>query len=345
MKVKKLSIFTGLDFGSDSIKVVSLKRGRETFSVIGYSVVRYNSGDVADTALLSGLLKKSLIQSGKYSKDLFITLSSKSPLIRYQQLSNMPADEMRIALKLNSSAYLNQDYSDYYIDCTPLPTPQQPDGKRQEKIKFLVAGAPKIEVDQLYAALKKVGVNPISFQVSAVSLLNAFEFARAEEFFKQPALLVDIGHSLSTISMLNKGVPELTRVLDFGGKNLTEAIASDLSCDIGTAEQQKISPNDQVKQVLAQNLNDLIREIRASINFFEGQSNDEIKKLFISGGSAKSETIRQSINEVVSIPVELWNPLTGIDIDLKGGAKDGITADETILGSALGAAVEGIYQQ
>jgi len=317
VKVKKLSIFTGLDFGSDSIKVVSLKRGRETFSVIGYSVVRYNSGDVADTALLSGLLKKSLIQSGKYSKDLFITLSSKSPLIRYQQLSNMPADEMRIALKLNSSAYLNQDYSDYYIDCTPLPTPQQPDGKRQEKIKFLVAGAPKIEVDQLYAALKKVGVNPISFQVSAVSLLNAFEFARAEEFFKQPALLVDIGHSLSTISMLNKG----------------------------TAEQQKISPNDQVKQVLAQNLNDLIREIRASINFFEGQSNDEIKKLFISGGSAKSETIRQSINEVVSIPVELWNPLTGIDIDLKGGAKDGITADETILGSALGAAVEGIYQQ
>lgn len=344
MKVKNLSIYTGLDFGNDSVKAVCIRRTRESFACTGYSIAKYDGSDLSDPARVSAAAKKALAGVGKADKHVFISVSTATPLIRYQQLNNAPVEDIRRSLKFNSASFLNQDYSDYYLDCASLPAPAAADGKRPEKLKFLVAGAPKKDVDGVFQGIKKIKYVPVGIQLSPVSLINAYEFCRTKDFMEGVVLMVDIGHALSTVSLLYKGVPELSRVLNFGGKNITESISKEMSCDLVAAEAQKIQPSDPVKEIIKQSLGDLVKEIRASINFFEGQSGAEVKKIHLSGGTSRSAEVRENIAENIGLTAEMWNPLEGLEVNIKGSAKDTLQSDFCALGAAVGAAIEGIYQ-
>lgn len=351
MKLKNLSTYIGIDIGSDSGKAVALQRDKDSFVLVSYAIEKHGGIDLSDPEQIAPYAKRLMSKLGKSHKNIFLTITSKAPVIRYHTMKSIPVNNLRHSLKSNSTQYLSQDYSDYYLDCYELPdlkTAQPTEGgspaPKKEESKYLIAGTPKNEVVGIYEGFKKIKYDPVGVQVSGVTLMNAYEFAKIEEFQNNACLLVDIGHSFSTISVINKGVYEFVRVLDFGGKSVTDAIAKAKNCEPIVAEQLKLEPDEEVKTIIDDTTSELIRAVQGSITYFEGQTGGVIKKIDLSGGTSRSIHIRESLANTLELPVELWNPFQGVSLrKLKSSLQGGIQTDFCLLGSALGAASEGIY--
>jgi Tfp pilus assembly PilM family ATPase len=63
-----------------------------------------------------------------------------------------------------------------------------------------------------------------------------------------------------------------------------------------------------VQAALEALLSPLGRELRASIDFFEHQQDRPISQVFVTGGSARSEFIVQSLQNEMMVECKTWNP-------------------------------------
>jgi type IV pilus assembly protein PilM len=80
------------------------------------------------------------------------------------------------------------------------------------------------------------------------------------------------------------------------------------------------------------------RELRASIDFFEHQQDKTVTQVFVSGGSARSEFILQSLQNELMVPCKSWNPARFLQMGLPPQKMGEIEQIAPQLAVALGAA-------
>src|SRR5213079_1419226 len=93
----------------------------------------------------------------------------------------------------------------------------------------------------------------------------------------------------STISILVNGEVALTRVVSFGGDQLTSELAKEMEANYRVAEGIKVSLSDKVPDKLKGVLATLCRELRKAIDFFENQYELTVTEALICGASARSK--------------------------------------------------------
>jgi type IV pilus assembly protein PilM len=146
--------------------------------------------------------------------------------------------------------------------------------------------------------------------------VNAFELAQPDVFLKDAIGLVDIGFKGTSICLLNRGELIVSRVLAIGGDKLTAGLAEAMNISYAEAEGIKIGMPQEVKAALEPLLASLSRELRASIDFFEHQQDKSVSRIYLSGGSARSEFIVKGLETELSAGCTAWNPTTTLQMDL-----------------------------
>jgi Tfp pilus assembly PilM family ATPase len=121
-----------------------------------------------------------------------------------------------------------------------------------------------------------------------------------------------MGHAQSTVLVGSKGELVLARGIDYGGKALMHALTAEDALD-GDAAWLMLQQGDEgMTEICRGSLSRLATEVRNSIGFFEGQREESINRVFVSGGLARAETCevalpaakRQALpNEFVSLNV------------------------------------------
>jgi type IV pilus assembly protein PilM len=227
----------------------------------------------------------------------------------------MPLADMRQMLKFNSKNYLQQDLPDHVFDCyytlgkqggkgldgfKPAPGPL--------KQKVMVGGARKQTIDDLQTAIKQAGLIPDQVVPGVIGPANALEVTEPELFAKEVVSLVDVGFKNTTITILDSGEIKLNRVVGIGGDRLTSGLAETMNISYVEAENIKVGMPTEVQPNLEALLNPLGRELRASIDFFENQQDKTVSQVLVSGGSARSEFIIQSLQTELMVPCKSWNP-------------------------------------
>jgi len=168
---------------------------------------------------------------------------------------------------------------------------------------------------------------------------NAFECAQPELFAKEPVALVDIGFRNSSISILLAGEPILNRVVAIGGERLTSGVAEALGVSYAEAEGIKLGLAEEVQSTLVALLAPLGRELRASIDFFEHQQDRTVSQVYVSGGSARSDYILETLQTELMAPRARWNPTQSLSLDLTGSQREGIESSAPQLAVAVGTAL------
>jgi len=84
------------------------------------------------------------------------------------------------------------------------------------------------------------------------------------------------------------------------------------------------------------------RELRASIDFYEHQSDKAVTQIFITGGSARSEFIVQQLQKELLIECKIMNPVNFLQLDLPPQQTAEIEQVAPQLTVALGAALSAI---
>jgi type IV pilus assembly protein PilM len=345
---KKRDQMLAVDLGSRVTKAVHLQRRGDRFTLCRYALL---DAPIFDKTLSAELLTehlKAVSQALETKVKLVaLTLGVNDALVRHVELPAMPPDEIRSVLKLNSRIYLQQDLSGHVFDCDNAASRQTsksataPKGASTapQKHKVLIGGAKKQLVDDYVAGTKAAGLIPDYIVPGVIAPVNAFERAMPEIFTKEVLALVDIGFKSSSISILDKGELVLTRVVAIGGDRLTTGLAESMNISYAEAEGIKIGMANEVQTDLESLLTPLGRELRASIDFFEHQHDQPISQVYLSGGSARSDFVLQTLQRELAVECRTWNPATSLQLALPPQQAEEVAHVAPQLTVAIGAAL------
>lgn len=347
---KKHDGLVSIDLGGRTTKAVEVQRKEDRWVLSRYALVDAPVYEKHLSAELLGEHLKNVTQAlGSATKSTSISLNVNDALVRYADMPQMPVSDMRQVLKNNSKAYLQQDLVNYVYDCSlTLSRPAEKPGAEKPKpattpvlakMKVLVAGARKQLVEDVQAAARTAGLVPESITPGVIGPANAFELAMPELFRTAAVALVDVGFKGTSICLLQDGELILSRVVNIGGDRLTAGLAESMGISYAEAESIKIGMPGEVQSCLEPLILPLGRELRASIDCFEHQQDRPVTNVFLSGGSAASEFVVQSLQAELMVECKSWNPLSFTELALppeQAGTIENVASQLTV---AVGNAV------
>ena len=339
----------GIDLGKHVFKGVVLHRKGEARYVLTNYASREVPDDLNTADDLAQQVKLLLKDLGGSAKGCAVAVSDPASLLRIIEQPDTPVDLLRNALRLNGLAVLNQECKDFVLDCAPVSAngsnghhsngSTTDGGYTVPQKKYLVGGMLRPTVKQISEAMNKTRAVDI-LQLAPVCSFNAFEFAYPEVFANDTFLLLDMGHLQSTVMIGSKKELVLIRSIDYGGKSLTQALTADGALDENAARLMMQEGDGGMADICRASLTRLATEVRNSIGFFEGQREESIHRIFVSGGLARTETILQALSDELSLPCEIWDPLETCEVALPAGKRQALPNEFVSLNVACGAAFE-----
>lgn len=345
--MKKPDHMVGIDLGGRTTKAVFLQRRDQRYVLSRYAVL---DAPIYEKSLPVELLTEHLMAvcqaldaKGKLTA---IAVGVNHALMRHVEMPGMPVADLRLVLKNNSRNYLQEDLANYVFDCfivaqrtPPAAGAASKPATAIPKQKVLVAGAKKQMVDDFLAATKAAGLVADHIVPALLGPINAFEAAMPEAHARSVVALVDIGFKNTSIAIIAEGELVLSRVVAIGGDRLTAGLAEAMNISYVEAEGIKVGMAAEVQQALEPLLTPLGRELRASIDFFEHQQDRAVAQVYVSGASAKSECLLQTLRSELVVECKTWVPTTFLQLALPPTQMAEIDQVSPQLTTALGAAL------
>jgi len=347
----------GIDLGKHVFKGVLLHRKGDARYVLTSYASREVPEEMATPDDLAQQLKLLFKDLGGSAKGCAIAISDPDSLLRIIEQPETPVDLLRNALRLNGLAVLNQECKDFVLDCAPVSangtnghgangngatngSEEAASGFGVAKKRYLVGGMLRPAVKHISDAMSKTRVSPDILQLAPICSFNAFELAYPEIFANDTFLLLDMGHLQSTVLIGSKKELVLVRSIDYGGKSLTQALTADGALDANAAQLMMHEGDAGMADICRGSLTRLATEVRNSIGFFEGQHEESIHRIFVSGGLARHETILQTLSDELGLPCEIWDPLETCEVALPPAKRQALPSEFVSLNVACGAAFE-----
>jgi len=353
---KRADSVVGIDLGKHMLKGVALRRKSDSRFVLTSLASRPVPEEFASADDLAGELKQLIHELGGSAKAYAFAVSDPSAILRIIEQPDTPVELLRTALRLNGLAVLNQECRDFVLDVAPVAAQGNDESTNEKesaagakvavqsgvvtKTKYLVGGMLRSQVKQIVAAANKIRLSADILQLAAVCSFNAFEFAYPEIFAKDAFLLLDMGHLQSTVLIGSKGELVLVRSIDYGGKALMHALTAEDALDADAAWLMIQQGDEGMTDICRGSLARLGMEVRNSIGFFEGQREEGINRIFVSGGLARAETVLQALSDELSLPCEIWDPLETCEVALPAAKRQTLPNEFVSLNVACGAAFE-----
>ncbi len=341
--IKPVKPAVGLDIGENSCKMVEIKQKGDTFQLLNWAVEPIVDGDTkrAVQTLLSKLSMP--------SNSPITALHGKGTLIRYIDMPRMTSDELKKSFAFEVDRYFPFPKDQVYTDCYILDT-----AEKEDKMAVLAAASQKELVDKRMAFLKEMELqsNFITLNSIAVAnILNVLGFKEAQEAQAgqekedppegaEAVAVLDMGETVSSLIILEEGLPRFTRDIFVGGRNFTKNISRASGIGLEDAEKLKCAPGAKVKEILDEKDSDVMNlalEIRLSLDYFVTEQSIPVSQLLLIGGASLLDGWDEVFTKYLEIPAKRWNPLKSLE--LPDVPDDGLKDNAGRLAVALGLAL------
>jgi type IV pilus assembly protein PilM len=166
--------------------------------------------------------------------------------------------------------------------------------------------------------VSQAGKTPVTVDVDVFALQNAFE-VNYETPPGNVVALINLGASVTNISVLLEGNSIFWRDISIGGNRYTEAIQRELNLPQEGAETLKKGGEvegaeaDSLQPILSQVNDEVATEIQKTLDFFKATTSGEpVQHLIISGGTSRIPGLRECLAERFQTPVEVFDPFRRI---------------------------------
>jgi len=211
--------------------------------------------------------------------------------------------------------------------------------------RVLLAVAYRELVDRFAATCVAAKLELVGIDLEAFALLRAVggEPLAAGEREQAARVAVSIGHDRTTVAVSDGRLCEFTRVLDWGGTRVTDAIARALDVDADEAERIKRSldistnatPEEGDERTAAasdaarKEVHGLARELASSLHYYQDQPDSlGFAEITITGGTAHLQGLAEQLEELIGISVRVADPFArvGSGHGISSGGQDGSLA-------------------
>lgn len=316
--------FLGIDIGSDSIKIVELKKEKDKVRLVTYGFSEnVNVGkttwqkSVTNTAKI---IQRIINSSGMTSINAVASLPTFSVFSSVLNLSNVTKKDIASAVHWEAKKVIPLPLDEMILDWKII---QDQENNDSGDIKVLLTGAPQTLVKRYIEIFKKAQVNLLSLETETFSLVRSLVGRD-----KTTVLLLEIGASTTDVTIVDRGIPMLNRSIDVAGNSITKAIAKNLNIEIAQAEQFKYdmgitsleSEEAGVPKIVSESVSPIVNEIKYAINLFRGKNGDKnIEKIVLTGGSSFLPNLPAYLSKVLDMKVIIGNPWEAVSypVDLQ----------------------------
>jgi type IV pilus assembly protein PilM len=321
-----------LDIGSSSLKAAQLKRGRGGYSV-GRTAMRplpeglVADGQVIDADGVASEIKRMWREERLPRGRVRLGVANSQVSVRTLEVPRMDnADELRAAVEFEAGEVMPIPLHEAILDFQPLPSLE---GGMQEQQRVVVVAAQREMIERLVGTLHHAGLRPAGVDLEAFALLRAL-LPPAEpdaEGGAQAQVVCHVGSSHTNVVVSVNRQCEFVRLVPFAGSQLTAAVARGIDVSLDEAEALKVAcgllgdiPDgwsaDKVRDVrraLAFGARPLVDEVRRSLDFYRSQPTARpIERIVLAGGTSLCAGLDRYLQQALSIPVLVGDPLSNI---------------------------------
>jgi type IV pilus assembly protein PilM len=313
----------GVDIGASSIKVVQLREARKKLQVVRWGIAPLPPQTIIDGHVMnSGVVTEALariFQDGKIQqKDVAISVYGQSVIVRKITVPMMTPGELDEQIHWEAEQHIPFDIKLMSIDYEVLR--RRTDSGQMD---LLLVAAKKDEINDYAAILREAKLKPVVVDINAFTIQNIFESQYSLPQDGTIALL-NVGAAVSSLNIVAKGVSAFTREITNAGNAITEEVRKTLGCSYEQAEAYKMGGGptqivpQEITQVINQACQGLAGEIQRSLDFYLATSGEqEISRIYVSGGSAYLAPLVQAIERRARVPVQLFDPMVNLDVETK----------------------------
>lgn len=300
----------GLDLGTYAIKMaeISYVSDNPTLTGLGFKKIKESSKEA-----LAGSIK-TLTEESKISvKDISISVSGSSVIVRFITMPRMKHDELKGAVRFEAEKFIPFNINDCTVDFQILKKDE-----KENKFDILLVAAKKDYIEERIKLVESCGFSVSVVDVDSFALMNSFLKNYPTLNPDKTVLLLNIGATLSNLTILKESTLCLVRDIAIGGNELNTSISKGLGVDIGSTEDIKLFPQEKMPDIITNIrpiLNNLADEVRLSCSYYENQCGKNIDEIYISGGSSEAPGLDESFQEALGLKPVWWNPMQFLNID------------------------------
>lgn len=316
--------YLGVDFGTQSIKAVELRVVKGKPHLVNYGWVNVTNvkeipdeydGDYAKR--LKDALKELFVQMKPRTRKATVAIPSFNGLVMIVDFPRMTEKEVANAIKFESRKYIPASLDEVNVSWEVLDDEEEDEegdkskkDKKSSTMKVLLVAAPKSEVQYYDSLFEGSDVKIDLLELESFSLARSI-IGNTEGRF----LLVDIGAKTTNIVLIEDGTVYVSRSVDIGGADMTNAIMQSMDITRDRAVALKEGGDNfftGATKVSFPSLNFVANEIKRVLS---SQKSDAIESLVLSGGGANLVGLPEYLGQITGLKVTMGNPLSHIVYD------------------------------
>jgi type IV pilus assembly protein PilM len=325
---KKAKPVIGLDISSTSVKLLELSRSGDRYRVESYSVKPLPPNavvekNIADSAAVAEVIRSMVKQSKTKLKHAAVAVAGSAVITK---VIDMPAELNEDAMESQIAAEADQ-YIPFPLEEVALDFEIQGISPRNpEQVEVLLAACRRENVEVREQVLAESGLLAEKVDIEAYCMERAFELIaeQLEDQEGQVVAIIDIGATMTTLSVLVDGKTIYTREQLFGGRQLTEEIQRRYGLsreEAGLAKKQGGLPDDYDMEVLAPFKDAVVQQVTRSLQFFFSASQyNDVDYIILAGGVASLEGLVNVIEEKLGTQTVVANPFARMSVSSRVNA-------------------------
>jgi type IV pilus assembly protein PilM len=319
---RKQVALLGLDISSTTVKLLELSRTGDSYRVESYAVASLPQDAVVEKAIsdidgVANAIRSVLAQSRSKLKLVAAAVAGSAVITKQVQMpEGLSEEEMETQLTLEADQYIPYPLEEVALDFEV----QGPVPGREGMVEVLLAACRRETIDARVEAIENAGLEPKVMDVEAYAMERAYGLLRENLGLEENAVVavVDIGATMTTLSVLANGQTIYTREQLFGGKQLTDEIMRRYGLPLeeaGLAKKQGGLPDDYEEELLNPFRDAVVQQVTRSLQlFFSSSQYNDVDFIIMAGGVSYMEGLVELVQERLGTPTAMANPFAEMSI-------------------------------
>jgi type IV pilus assembly protein PilM len=325
----KQSRTVGLDIGSGLIKlaVIDHSSGRPALAQVAVTPVLADAiveGEIMDPSVVADAIKGLFVSAGVKRKKVAVAVGGRDVIVKKIQVDRMGEGDAYDVVRWEAQQYVPFDIEGVELDFQVL----DPDGEGLQMDVLLVAAKREL-VETKLGLLADAGLEAAVVDVDAFALHNAFEL-NYPDAMRGVCALINVGHEVTNVSVVQDGVPLLSRDLSIGTRKFREDLQRERGVTSDDADRllQGFERSPDLEPFVQSRGDEIAVGVERAAAFLQTASRNaaRIERVFCCGGGARIPGLTDVVGERLRIPVEVANPLQALEV--RDGAFGPLNVDE-----------------
>jgi len=311
---KKTSV--GLDIGSGFIKLVEVDHSGDQPEVVRMAMRplvpdAIVEGEIMDPGLVADTIRALVAEVGIRGDSVITAVGGHDVIIKKIVMDRMKQSDAREVIRWEAEQHVPFDIRSVELDFQIL----DPDADGLQMQVLLVAVKREL-VENKVSLLMDAGLTPGIIDVDAFALHNAFEY-NYPEGLRGVVALVNIGHDMTNVNILQDGVPILTRDIPYGSRKIREDLQRERGLGADQAEgaiQGHVHVEDLAGFIQGSADEIAVGIERAAAFLMTQEGSAGLGRIYLSGGGARIPRIPEALASRMGVETQVVNPFERIPV-------------------------------